>query len=113
MNKALWAVQVGEFPDSVFLDDRQILRLIHVAVPDWLRDMTWRTWDRKEDYDSDVEARIAFYEWRDKEIMRQRFHWALCAFGNRSQSSDGFFYACGKQEDGWYKYIGFRMGLEP
>jgi hypothetical protein len=111
--KKLWEVQVGQFPDSVYLNDTQVLNLIMSAVPDWLRDMTWDMWDRKGDYDNDMEARLAFYEWREKEITKNRFIWAINAFSNRSQSSDGFFYACGKREDGRYKHIGFRTGLEP
>ena len=115
MDKTMWAVQVNEFPDSVKLEDSQVLEMIMSAVPDWLRDMTVEQW-REEligGYDNANDELLAFRAWCDKETMRARFMWSISAFGNRSQSSDGFFYACGKQDNGWYKHIGFRMGLDP
>jgi hypothetical protein len=112
----MWEVQLVQWPDSVRLSDAQIHKMILTTEPDWVRDMTLEKWRRDYalyTYDNDVEAQFEFHKWCEKNILQSRFTWALCAFGNRSQSSDGFFYACGKQENGWYKHIGFRMGLAP
>jgi hypothetical protein len=38
--------------------------------------------------------------------------WARNAFIYRSENPQGFFYACGKQLDGTYRYVGFRYGTE-
>jgi hypothetical protein len=38
--------------------------------------------------------------------------WACNAFIYRSENPQGFFYACGKQLDGTYRYVGFRYGTE-
>jgi hypothetical protein len=57
-------------------------------------------------------APIWYEQWKRMETEIARGQWARSAFLNRSQSPDGFFYACGKREDGIYQYVGFRYGVE-
>jgi hypothetical protein len=86
MDKTMWAVQVNEFPDSVKLEDSQVLEMIMSAVPDWLRDMTVEQW-REEligGYDNASDELLAFRAWCDKETMRARFMWSISAFGNKT-----------------------------
>ena len=103
--------QLGEYPDSVVLTDRQMLDILYEARPDWLP-KTSDDWSERVLYTDKTERRIAFIGYIELQIARATAQWARSAFMYRTQDHKGFFYACGKREDGTYRYVGFRYGLE-
>ena len=112
--KTLMEAQMGEYPDSVVLTDRQVWELLRTAKPEWLDDHKYEEWKH---YDARFEinewwAPIFYQEWRALQAEEQRAQWARSAFSYRAENPDGFFYACCKRDDGTYRYIGFRYGLE-
>jgi hypothetical protein len=90
---SLMEAQMGEWPDSLVLTDRQMHDAMRVAVPDWL-------------------ANHKIENWKHLQIEQTRAQWARSAFYYRSGDPAGFFYACGKQDDGTYRHVGFRYGTE-
>jgi len=112
MRKVLEEVQFQVWPDSVILTDEQMFRAMQ-SEPAYLSSLTPETWDPDNWYsDNDVERRIMFAKYKDRETAQQQLLWARAAFMNRSDYPEGFFYACGRQDDGTYKYVGFRCGVE-
>jgi len=85
----LLEAQMGEYPDSVVLSDSQMYAALAVATPEWASDTT-----------------------PEAAIEQARAQWARNAFMYRSDYPQGFFYACVKREDGTYRYVGFRYGIE-
>jgi hypothetical protein len=111
--KKLEQAQFAEWPDSLILSDREMLTLLVWAVPDWLQELTLETWDQADWYETKWERKQGFFAYWDKQATEQRLIWARSAFMCRSNYPDGFFYACGRREDGRYRHIGFRYGIEP
>jgi len=110
----LMEAQMGEYPDSVVLTDRQVYEALKVGVPDWLATHKFENWSW---YSARFEinewyAEHFYKEWRAWETELTRAQWAREAFMYRSDTPEGFFYACGKRADGTYRHVGFRYGLE-
>jgi hypothetical protein len=109
----LMEAQMGEWPDSLVLTDRQMHDALKVGTPDWLVKHKYEDW---QDYNARCEmgvfAPIYYREWRALQREQTCAQWARSAFYYRSGDPDGFFYACGKQDDGTYRHVGFRYGTE-
>ena len=109
----LMEAQMGTWSDSVVLTDRQMLELLQTAIPNWLKSHKIEDWNW---YDARFEinewyAEHFYYEWRALHVEQHRAQLARGAFMCRAEHPDGFFYACGNN-DGTYRHIGFRYGLE-
>ena len=112
--ETLLDAQMGEWPDSVVLTDRQMHDAMKVGIPDWMRDHKFEDWNM---YEARFEmnewyAPIFYRQWRDLQNEQTRAQWARNAFYYRGGDPEGFFYACGKRDDGTYRHVGFRYGLE-
>lgn len=110
----LLEAQMGEYPDSVVLTPRQMHHAMKVGIPDWLVNHKFEDWKM---YDARFEINEwyaeRFYEdWRALQIEQARAQWARNAYYHQADTPEGFFYACCKRDDGTYRYIGFRYGLE-
>jgi hypothetical protein len=109
----LLEAQMGEYPDSVVLTPRQMHYAMKVGIPDWMVNHKYEDW---QDYASRCEmgvfAPIYYRDWRALQIEQTRAQWARNAYYHQADTPEGFFYACCKRDDGTYRYIGFRYGLE-
>ena len=109
----LMEAQMGEWPDSLVLTDRQMHDAMKVGTPDWVKDSKFEDWVH---YDARYEmgwyADLYYTEWKRLQIEQTRAQWARSAFHYRSGDPEGFFYACGKRDDGTYRHVGFRYGTE-
>lgn len=122
LDAKLWAAQLGDYPDSVRLNEKTLW---------WVMRNSWPEYFPKSF--SEVEAQGEFrysygesgmyrdrnearYEWsRDMEVLLER-HRAQVARSVAMHALDdmgGIFYACHKQPDGTYRHMGFRYGEEP
>jgi hypothetical protein len=110
LDPALVAVQMQEWPDSVLLTDIEMLTLLNSAYPDYLKGESAAI---RAEETRNIDRAVAKIERLHKEVEQMRAVWARNAFLCRTQDPQGFFYACGKREDGSYRYIGFRFGPEP
>lgn len=111
---SLMEAQMGEWPDSLVLTNRQMYDAMQVAVPDWISNhkiKDWRMYEARHEF-GDWFAPIFYMDWKHLQIEQTRAQWARSAFYYRSGDPEGFFYACGKQDDGTYRHVGFRYGLE-
>ena len=110
----LLEAQMGEFPDSIVLTDRQMYDALATAVPEWLADHKYEDWDLyRARYEINEWYAGGYYdEWKDARLEQTRAQWARNAFYYKSGDPEGFFYACGKRPDGTYRYVGYRYGLE-
>jgi hypothetical protein len=110
----LMEAQMGEWPDSLVLTDGQMWDALATEVPDWVAKHKFEDWDNYEARHEINEwyAPIWYRQWRELKIEQTRAQWARAAFRCRSRDPQGFFYACSKREDGTYRYVGFRYGLE-
>lgn len=113
MRDQLLAIQLRAYPDSYELLDVEMFEALERAVPDWMAKHKYEDW---QDYNARCEmgvfAPIYYREWRALQIEQTRARWARSAFRCRSEWPMGFFYACGKQDDGTYRHVGFRYGTE-
>jgi hypothetical protein len=109
----LMEAQMGEWPDSLVLTDRQMLDTMQTQVPDWVAKHKFENWVH---YDARHEmgwySNMYYNEWKRLQIEQTRAQWARNAFYYRSGDTEGFFYACGKREDGTYRHVGFRYGTQ-
>lgn len=109
----LMEAQMGEWPDSLVLTDQQMYTALRNTVPDWIakhKFEDWRSYCARHEmgwYGSSY-----YQEWKRAMMEETRAQWASSAFLHRSQTPEGFFYACGKRADGTYEHVGFRYGLE-
>jgi hypothetical protein len=112
-HKTLLEAQLSAYPDSIVLTDIQMYDTLRMQVPDWMVGHKYEDW---EDYNTRCEmgvfAPIYYRDWRTLQIEQTRAQWARNALLYKWQTPDGFFYACCKKEDGTYRYVGFRYGLE-
>ncbi len=109
----LMKAQMGAYPDSVVLTDRQMYEALKVGIPDWLQGHKFEDWSQYEArHEMGWYAETHYREWRTAQIEQVRAQWARNAFMYRSDDDDGFFYACGKRDDGTYRHVGFRYGTE-
>lgn len=101
-NLTLWEVQLGEYPDSVRIGYRTLLNLPDThTLPASTKPMR------------SLEAMLVHE--RDLAILRQQcYRWISVALATAVEDEDGegVFYACGKREDGSYRYLGYRYGVE-
>jgi len=111
MEEILWAAQLEAYPDSIRLTDDEMHRALY-SVPETLKGMTVDEWHFKDGYTNEMERRIAFMDYKEKAKLQEQAQWARGAFMCRFSYPDGFFYACSKRDDGTYRYVGFRYGLE-
>ena len=111
---SLMEAQMGEWPDSLVLTDRQMYDAVKVGTPDWMakhKIEDWRMYEARHEF-GDWFAPIFYMDWKHLQIEQTRAQWARNAFYYRSGDPDGFFYACGKRDDGTYRHVGFRYGTE-
>jgi hypothetical protein len=109
----LMEAQMGEWPDSLVLTDAQMLEAMANEVPEWIAKHKFKDWRSYEArHEMGWYAEIHYDEWRRAMMEETRARWARAAFRCRIGDSQGFFYACGKRDDGTYQYVGFRYGLE-
>jgi hypothetical protein len=107
----LMEAQMGEWPDSVVLTDIHVYELVRNGIPDWLvghKFEDWRHYDAR--HEMGWYASIGYENWKQLEIEMTRARWARSAFKYRGDTPQGFFYVCGKREDGTYQHVGFRYG---
>ena len=110
----LMEAQMGEYPDSLVLTDRQMHDAMKVGIPDWLANHKLEDWNWyafRSEFGGEL-AKIFYGEWRALQAEQTRAQWARNAFYYRGGDPEGFFYACSKRDDGTYRYVGFRYGLE-
>jgi hypothetical protein len=109
----LLEAQMGARPDSVVLTPRQMYEAMKVGIPDWVAEHKFEGWVH---YDARHEmgwyADMYYTEWKRLQIEQTRAQWARNAFYYQAQDPEGFFCACGKRDDGTYRHVGFRYGLE-
>jgi hypothetical protein len=109
--------QLSAYPDSLVLTDIQMMDALRKSTPDWIK------YDKLEEwrYYSDLSDALKEDEWLvkrmheqsvDLQVQETRARWARNAFIYRAETPEGFFYACCKQPDGTYKFVGFRYGLD-
>ena len=112
--ETLMDAQLGAFPDSIVLTNRQMYDALRSTTPDWLINHKYEEWDlyRARYEINDWYAGGYYDEWKQAKIEESRARWARNAFYYRSGNPEGFFYACSKRDDGTYRYVGFRYGLE-
>lgn len=110
----LMDAQMGEYPDSVVLTDIQMYEVVRNETPDWLVGHKYEDWDNYAARHEINEwyAPLWYQHWRQLQIEQTRARWARSAFMHRGQTPQGFFYACGKRDDGTYRNVGFRYGME-
>jgi hypothetical protein len=109
----LMEAQMGEWPDSLVLTDGQMLEALATEVPEWIakhKFADWRSYDAR--HEMGWYADLYYHEWLRSMMEETRARWARAAFRCRIGDPQGFFYACGKRDDGTYQYVGFRYGLE-
>ena len=112
MKDQLLAMQMRAFPDSYELLDVEMFEALERVVPDWMakhKMEDWPMYDARHEF-GDWYAPIFYLEWKRQQIEQTRARWARSAFRCRSEWPMGFFYACGKQDDGTYRHVGFRYG---
>ena len=110
----LLEAQMGEYPDSLVLTDRQMHDAMKVGTPDWLATHKLEDWNWyafRSEFGGEL-AKIFYGEWRALQTEQTRAQWARNAFYYRGGDPEGFFYACSKRDDGTYRYVGFRYGTE-
>jgi hypothetical protein len=116
-HNTLMEAQLSAYPDSIKLTDLQMMDTLRTATPDWLSYRKLKEWR----YYSDLSDALKEDEWLvnrmyetsvDLQSEEARAQWARNAFIYRAETPEGFFYACCKQPDGKYKFVGFRYGLE-
>jgi hypothetical protein len=111
--ETLLQAQLAAYPDSLVLTDRQMYDALRHEIPDWIENHKFEDWTH---YDARHEmgwfSDMYYREWKRAQIEQTRAQWTRNAFYYRSGDVDGFFYACGKREDGTYRHVGFRYGLE-
>ena len=59
--------QMGEYPDSLVLTDRQMHDAMKVGIPDWMSDHKYEDWNWygfRSDFGSEQLAKIFYGEWR-------------------------------------------------
>ena len=105
--------QLSAYPDSIVLTDHQMYDALRSEIPSWLIGHEFENWDKYEArYEMGVFAGWYYDKWKDHQIEETRARWARNALLYKWQTPDGFFYACCKKEDGTYRYVGFRYGVE-
>ena len=108
----LWEVQLKEFPDSIKLSIGETLDLTY-KDPSYLKEemqMWTRDWGRM--YNTKPEELNAYMVIKSQIVTSHRLALARnCIIAMRHPQ--GFFYRCGKQEDGTYKWRGYRYGVKP
>lgn len=111
----LMEAQMGAYPDSVVLTPMQMYEAMKVGIPDWLQGHKFEDWSWyafRSDFGNAQLAKMFYDEWRALQSEQTRAQWARSAFLYIAQDPEGFFYACGKRDDGTYRHVGFRYGTE-
>jgi hypothetical protein len=109
----LMEAQLEAYPDSIVLTDHQMYDALRSETPDWLIGHEFEHWDKYEArYEMGVFAGWYYDKWKEHMIEQTHARWARNALLYKWQNPEGFFYACCKKEDGTYRYVGFRYGLE-
>ncbi len=111
--ETLMEAQLEAYPDSIVLTDHQMYDALRSETPDWLIGHEFEHWDKYEArYEMGVFAGWYYDKWKEHMIEQTHARWARNALLYKWQNPEGFFYACCKKEDGTYRYVGFRYGLE-
>ena len=112
-HNTLMEAQLSAYPDSLVLTDIQMMLALRKSKPDWIRYDKLKEWRYFEYLKEDEWLAKRLHEVSvDAQIDETRARWARNAFIYRAETPEGFFYACCKQPDGSYKFVGFRYGLE-
>jgi len=113
IHDTLMEAQLSAYPDSIVLTDHQMYTALQAEVPDWVVHSKYEDWDYYEArYEMGYWADKFFLTSQERDIEQTRARWARNAMLYKWQTPDGFFYACCKKEDGTYRYVGFRYGVE-
>lgn len=105
--------QLRAYPDSIVLTDFQMYTALQREIPDWLADHKYEDWRYYEArYELGYWSDSFYHAWKQHMAEEARARWARNALLYKWQTPDGFFYACCKKEDGSYRYVGFRYGLD-
>lgn len=111
--RTLLDAQLEAYPDSIVLTDHQMHTALLLEVPNWTKSYEFRDWRWYDDRDEIGDLAPRFFEQSvELEVEKARARWARNALLYKWQTPDGFFYACGKKDDGTYRNVGFRYGLE-
>lgn len=111
-HKTLMDAQLSAYPDSRRLTDDEMLGLLENAMPAWTEQAIKELVTK---YANKEIGKSEMYVERERQrfaVAESRGQWARIAFMCRTTYPDGFFYACGRRDDGVYKFVGFRYGLE-
>ena len=112
-HNTLMEAQLSAYPDSIVLTDIQMMDALRTATPDWIRYDKLKEWRYYDELKKDEWLAKRLHEQSvDLQVQETRARWARSAFIYRAETPEGFFYACCKQPDGSYKFVGFRYGLE-
>ena len=111
--ETLMEAQLEAYPDSIVLTDHQMYDALRSEIPDWIANSRFEDWRYFEARHELGYWTDNFYQtWKERDIEQTRARWARNALLYKWQTPEGFFYACCKKEDGTYRYVGFRYGLE-
>ena len=108
----LWEVQLSQYPDSVRMKYSDVYALTFENPKDLEKELVF--WDEHYGtlYNTQIEELKARADKAQDLVMHHKL--ALSRSINLAlQSPQGFFYRCGKREDGTYKWVGYRYGVEP
>lgn len=114
-HKALWAVQLAQYPDSVELRMGQVLRM-HQQCRPWGEHPRLRARELKDPFYVQLyNERVHKWEMQKLEMERSMLMSIAVALSNTVSHGEkpGIFYLCGKQEDGTYQWMGYRYGYAP
>jgi hypothetical protein len=107
----LWEVQLQEFPDSVKMKYSDVCNLAY-QVPDNL-EPEMAAWDTTYGlFYKSTDKLVAKSDKRNALVLNYQLRMAR-AINMAMQSPEGIFYQCGKRENGTYKWIGYRYGVQP
>jgi hypothetical protein len=112
-HNTLMEAQLAAYPDSVVLTDHQMYTALQLEVPDWLAEHKYEDWRYYEArHELGYWSDNFYHTWKEHLIEETRARWGRNALLYKWQHPEGFFYACCKKEDGTYRYVGYRYGLD-
>lgn len=112
VQEELWGVQLQEYPDSVRLTPKEVIDACYERSPTLA--LAMHDWDHDSgpDYENESDRRAARSLKGQELILQHQLNVSRLVVIAAVQSPCGVFYKCGKNEDGTYRWMGFRFGFE-
>lgn len=110
VQEELWEVQLQEYPDSVRMKSEEVLDACYESPPDL--DRILKYWDETKSVMWDESDRRHMRSQFAKDVIARHKYDVSRAIAFTIQDPCGVFYKCGKNEDGTYRWMGFRFGFE-